>query len=232
MRILFLFLLLISGSSSNLIAQAEINQMDAQGERHGVWKKNHPGSDQLRYEGRFDHGKEVGTFKFYCEKCGKVPSVIKEFNTNNSISEVKYYTAKGKLVSEGKMDGKKRIGEWLYYHEKSTAVMTREHYKDGMLDGQKITYYPNGKVTEEIQYVMGVKEGSNNYYAPDGVLLKKLQYRDNLLVGEAFYYDAYGNLSIEGSYKKGKKNGIWKYYKDGKVVLEEKYPKPLKRIKE
>ena len=128
-----------------LLAQADINQTDAQGERHGIWKKIYPGTDQLRYEGVFEHGKEVGTFKFYCEKCKKQPSVVKEFNANNSIAEVKYYTVKGKLVSEGKMDGKERIGEWLFYPEKSTNVLTREHYKDGKLDGQKITYYPKWK---------------------------------------------------------------------------------------
>jgi len=232
MRILFLFLAGTIGLSSSMIAQDDINQFDAQGKRHGVWQKKYPGTDQLRYEGRFEHGKEVGTFKFYCESCKKQASVIKEFNANNSISEVKYYTSKGKLVSEGAMDGKERIGEWLYFHEKSADIMTREHYKNGKLDGKKITYYTNEQVTEEIQYVMGVKEGPNNYYAPDGILLKKLQYRDDLLVGQAFYYDAHGNLSIEGSYKKGKKNGLWKYYKNGKVVLEEKFPKPLKRIKQ
>ena len=41
---------------------------------------------------------------------------------------------------------------------------------------------------------MGLKEGPNNYYSPEGVLLKKLQYRNDLLVGPAFYYDAYGNI--------------------------------------
>lgn len=230
MKFLFLFFFGIFFSTSALIAQADINQIDAQGERHGLWKKMYPGNKQVRYEGTFEHGKEIGTFKFYCEKCKKQPSAVKEFNANNSISEVKYYTIKGKLVSEGKMDGKNRIGEWLYYPKKFTTVMTREHYKNGKLDGKKITYYPNGKVTEETHFINGLKEGENIYFSPEGVLLKKLKYRNDRLAGEAFHYDAGGTLMIEGFYKKGRKNGIWKYYKGGKLVLEEKYPKPLKKV--
>ena len=41
----------------------DINQFDAEGKRHGVWKKNFEGTDQLRYEGEFDHGKEIDWLK-------------------------------------------------------------------------------------------------------------------------------------------------------------------------
>ena len=207
-------------------SQSEINQMDAQGQRHGVWKKTYPGTDQLRYEGAFEHGKEVGEFKFYCEECKDKPYVVKNFNDKDDVAIVKYFTIKGKLVSEGKMKGKDRIGEWVYYHEKSKEVMTRENYEDGKLHGKVITYYPNGKITEETDYKNGIKEGEDNYYSPDGVLLKNLFYKDDELQGEALYYDAFGNVIIEGFYKNGKKHGLWKYYKDGKVILEETFPKP------
>jgi len=213
-------------SSFQVFSQSEINQMDAQGKRDGVWKKNYEGTTQLRYEGTFEHGKEVGEFKFYCLECKANPTVTKSFNRNDDIAEVKYFTIKGKLVSEGKMKDKDRIGEWVYYHEKSKNVMTRENYTNGKLDGKVTTYYPNGKITEEINYKNGIKQGENYYYSPEGVLLKKLLYKDDQLQGQAFYYDAFGNVVIEGFYKDGKKHGLWKYYKDGKVALEETYPKP------
>jgi antitoxin component YwqK of YwqJK toxin-antitoxin module len=230
MKFLFLFLLGSFLSLTDLVAQ-EINQVDANGERHGLWQKNYKGTSQLRYEGTFEHGKEIGTFKFYCEDCKKAPMAVKEFEPNTVISDVKYYTPKGKLVSEGRMDGKKRIGEWLYYHKKSSKVMTSEFYKNGKLDGQKTTFYLNDVITEETTYIEGLKQGSNNYYSPEGILLKKLQYRSDVLVGSALYYDAGGNISIEGTYKNGKKHGLWRYYKNGKVILEEIYPKPLKKTK-
>jgi antitoxin component YwqK of YwqJK toxin-antitoxin module len=206
-------------------SQSGINQYDSQGKRHGVWKKMFPGTQQTRYEGTFEHGKEIGEFRFYCEECKDQPMVIKNFTGKDDIAEVKYFTIKGKLASKGKMKGKKRIGEWVYYQKKSKDVMTRENYVNGKLEGKVTTYYPNGKITETATYKNGVKEGEDNYYSPDGVLLKKLIYRNDQLQGPAFYYDAYGNVTIEGFYKDNKKHGLWKYYKNGKVTLEETYPK-------
>lgn len=211
---------------AHAFSQSEINQVDAQGQRQGVWKKTYPETDQLRYEGTFEHGKEIGEFKFYCEECKDQPSVVKSFNVDTELVKVKYFTIKGKLVSEGQMKDKDRIGEWVYYHKKSNEVMTRENYKNGKLDGKIITYYPNGKITQETDYKNGNKDGEDNYYSPDGVLLKKLLYKEDELQGKALYYDAYGNVIIEGFYKNGKKDGSWKYYKDGNVILEEIFPKP------
>ena len=58
------FVIILTLVLTNVNAQS-INQFDANGERHGLWKKNFEGTDQPRYEGTFDHGKEVGIFKFY-----------------------------------------------------------------------------------------------------------------------------------------------------------------------
>ena len=43
-------------------AQNNINQMDDDGQRHGVWKKFYS-NNRVRYVGTFDHGKEIGLFK-------------------------------------------------------------------------------------------------------------------------------------------------------------------------
>lgn len=228
MKLLFFIFFGIVVGLNPAFTQTELNALDENDERHGVWKKYFEGTDQLRYEGRFEHGKEVGTFSFYCEDCKSQPMLIKKFSTKDNTAEVQFFTGKGKLVSEGKMDGKNRIGEWLFYHKKFKSIMSREHYIDGKLHGKKITYYPNGAITEEITYVNGIMEGENLYYAPDGTMLKKLKYTNDELHGEAFYYDAYGNVTIKGYYKEGKKHGLWQYFKNGKLELEETYPKPLK----
>ncbi|MFK5982298.1 MAG: hypothetical protein QM499_05230 [Flavobacteriaceae bacterium] len=223
-NILILLSVLFSISTAN--SQSETNQLDNNGKRHGVWKKKFDNSEQLRYEGEFNHGKEIGVFKFYCDDCKSKPSLVKTFNENDDVAEVKYYTKKGKVISEGKMNGKNRIGEWLYYHQKSNGIMTKEFYKNGKLDGVKTTYYLNNKVAEELTYVNGIKEGANIYYSTTGTVLKKLLYKNDELHGPATYYDALGNIVLEGNYKNGKKHGIWKTYKNGKFVKEEVFPKP------
>ncbi len=208
-----------------MAAQDNINQFDDDGKRHGLWRKTYENSDQVRYEGNFYHGKEIGEFKFYCSDCKKEPSMIKTFNDSDAIARVVYYAKSGRVLSEGKMDGKNRIGEWIYYHKQGKSVMTREYYENGELQGIKTVYYLNHKIAEEIEYKKGVKEGLNNYYSPQGVILKKLLYVNGELHGSAAYYDAYGNITLKGNYKRGRKDGIWQHYKDGNFVKEEKYPK-------
>lgn len=214
---------------SMVMSQSDINQTDSEGKRHGLWRKYHPGTQQVRYEGRFEHGKEIGVFNFYCQECGQQPSVIKTFDKNSNTARVQYFTVKGKLVSEGSMDGKNRVGEWVYYHEKSSEVMTREFYTEGKLDGTKTTYYLNGQITEEMNYVKGLMHGPNKFYSPDGVLIKDMVYVQDKLHGPANYYDASGNLVIKGQYKNDKKHGLWTYYKDGELLSEETYPKPREK---
>ncbi len=225
MKIKFLISFSILICASTLISQNDINQFDEQGNRHGIWKKNYEGTNQLRYEGAFDHGKEVGVFKYYCSDCLDRPFIIKTFSENDNTAHVKYLTKKGKLVSEGDMEGKNRKGEWAYYHEKANSIMTREQYVDGKLHGLKITYYLNKNIAEELTFKEGIKEGLNNYYSPEGVLLKKLFYKNDQLEGQAYSYDADGNVVIEGEYKKGKKDGLWKYYKEGKLIKKDIFPK-------
>ncbi|MFT7073109.1 toxin-antitoxin system YwqK family antitoxin [Patiriisocius sp. Uisw_017] len=214
-------------SSGALLAQ-EINLMDANGKRHGVWKKSYPNTKQLRYQGQFDHGREIGVFNFYCEECGNQPYAIKEFKGNGEVL-VTYFTKKGKLVSEGKMIGKTREGEWLTYHKNSKEVMIRENYRNDKLDGVVTTYYGNKVVTETTPYKNGIKEGLSKNYSYEGKLLNELTYQNDKLYGPAVYYNPTGEKTIEGQYKKGRKDGIWKYYKNGKVAVEEKFPKLLKK---
>ncbi len=223
-RVMRYILVLFLGVGLSAISQENINQYDANGLRDGVWKKSYPGTQQLRYEGQFVHGREVGTFRFYCETCGEQPSTIIEYQ-EDGLANITYYTASGKRVSTGSLNGRDRVGEWLYYHENSQDILTREIYEDGKLHGLKQTYYPNGQLTEEQRYRRGVAEGANFYYSPEGTLLKKLQYENGKLHGPAYYYDAAGNLLIAGSYKMGQKDGLWKYYENGKLIKDEKFPK-------
>jgi antitoxin component YwqK of YwqJK toxin-antitoxin module len=224
MRSIVVFIFLICFSVGTLYAQG-INQKDSNGLRQGIWKKKYPKSEQLRYEGQFKDDKEIGIFKFYCESCGSDPFCTKEFK-GNGLADVRYYTKDGDLVTSGQMQGKKRVGEWLSFHEKSDKVMTREFYIEGTLHGTQTTYYKKGNIIEAIPYVNGLKEGMSYYYAPDGIKLKELSYKNDLLDGLAVYYSATGLVTMKGDYKNGLNHGVWKYYKDGRFLFDEIFPEP------
>lgn len=221
--------ILFLGIFSSGFAQTAYNQYDEDGKRHGTWQKYYPDSKQLRYEGKFNHGKEVGEFRFYCEDCKDKPNAVIRYTKNSHIADATYFDKKGKTVGYGKMENQKRIGKWVFFHPGTEKIMSEENYSDGALHGLTVTYYPNGNKTEEIEYRQGEQHGVHNYYSETGVRIKELLYQDGKLHGPALYSDAHGQTTIEGAYKNGKKDGLWKYYENGEVVLEETYPKKHER---
>ncbi|WP_115461555.1 toxin-antitoxin system YwqK family antitoxin [Winogradskyella aurantiaca] len=200
-------------------AEGQVNQFDTNGKRHGLWTKNFEGTDQIRYSGEFNHGKEVDTFKFYTLSEGKsVLSAVRVFSSDSPIAKVSFYTSTGGLISEGRMNGKIYIGEWTYYHKNLDVKMITENYNDsGELDGPKVVYYKNGKIAEESTYKNGKLQGRVSWYSESGNLFKFLTYNQDLLEGPGEYYDPNGNLGSKGSYSANKKIGEWLYYKGGKL---------------
>ena len=204
-----------------ITAQTELNQFDKDGKRDGHWAKNFDQTKQPRYEGQFEHGKEVGLFKFYTLSNKKsVLSATKTFNPSNANAEVVFYSSKGKKISEGQMDGKRYVGKWIFYHNKSEAIMFTETYNNqGLLEGEKTVFYPNGKIAETSNYKEGKLNGPSKVYSETGTLLKDYTYQNDELHGPAKYYDADGNLNAEGVYQHDRKHAIWNYYENG--VLKE-----------
>jgi antitoxin component YwqK of YwqJK toxin-antitoxin module len=200
-----------------------INQLDANGERHGPWKKTFEKTDQPKYEGKFEHGKEVGLFKFYKLVDGKSKlSATREFLPDSDKINVKFFSSKGKLISEGTMRDKSFIGRWIYYHNKVNSVMTIENYNDnGILEGEKNVFYENGQMAEKSIYVNGEIDGISTWYSPEGIILKEFTYKSGQLDGVSKYYNKDGKMLAEGTYRNDKKHGIWKYYENG-VLTEEK----------
>jgi len=226
------FVLILLFLTTFFAVAQDINQMDSNGERHGVWKKNFDNTDQPRYEGEFKHGKEIGLFKFYkLIDTKSVLSATKEFNANDDTATVKFFSSTGKVISEGKMNGKAYVGKWTYYHNKSDAIMSVENYNEkGELNGEKLVYYENGQLAEKSNFVNGKQEGPSTVFSEKGVVIKEFLYENDELHGMSRYYNNSGQLVAEGAYKRGQKHGVWKYYEDGKLKEEKNFT--LKRIKQ
>ena len=198
----------------------EVNLFDANGKRHGVWKKNFEDTSIARYEGQFAHGKEIGLFKFYKHYKKKgILSATKLFKENNHIAEVKFLASSGKVISEGEMNGKTYVGTWKYYQKNSDQLLIVEHYNDeGELIGERFVYYPNGQVAEKQNYIKGKLNGESFWLSEKNVVLKTYFYENGELQGAAKFYNPKGELLSEGQYKSGKKDGVWKQYENGKLL--------------
>lgn len=212
--------------SFSALAQTETNKLDAQGKKHGIWKGTYAESKRPRYEGTFDHGKEIGTFKFFDDTKAGTVVATREFKPDGSAYTTFYKDGKFK-VSEGKEVNKLYEGQWKYYHENLPDIMTIENYKAGKLHGKRTVYYRGSgvkgeeNVAEEANYANGLKDGSYKSYTLKGTLLEDSNYKNGQLDGPASYYDPLGKLVSKGVFKNGEKVGKWEYFKDGKPVKKD-----------
>jgi antitoxin component YwqK of YwqJK toxin-antitoxin module len=210
----FIFLLLMSFS---LFAQ-DYNKLDSNGKKHGVWKGVYEESKRPRYEGTFDHGKEVGLFNFFDDTKVKKVIATREFSKNDNSCYTIFYNQKSNKVSEGKVVDKQFEGEWKYYHEDSPAIMTIEFYKNGKLSGNRKVFYKNGKIAEEVMYKDGKRDGVYKSYTEDGIILEETIYKNGEYDGLAVFRSPDNQIASQGLFKNGKKVGMWKILEKGKLI--------------
>ena len=217
-KLLIAFLLFTAFS----FAQGEkINQFDANGKRHGLWKGVYEKTQRPRYEGVFQHGKETGIFNYFDDtKAGKIIAT-RDFSKADGSCYATFYDREGNVVSRGMLNSnREHQGEWVTFHKASEQPMTVENYKNGKLHGLQKVFYKDGKIASETHYVDGIKEGIFKQYAENGVVLEEIPYKNNQFHGWVIYRDSNGNFIAQGRYEKGLKKGIWKFYEDGKLVKE------------
>lgn len=202
---------------TNLSFAQEINKLDGNGKKHGLWKGIYEESKRPRYEGTFDHGKEVGLFKFFDDTKAGTVIATREFNLNDNSCYTIFYNQNKHKVSEGKVVNKQFDGDWKYYHEDLPSIMTLEHYVNGKLDGVRKVYYKSGEIAEETTYKNGIKNGPYKSYAENGVVMEESIYKNGEYDGAAVYRNPQNQITGQGIYKKGKKVGMWKIMEKGKL---------------
>lgn len=227
----YFFFILILFACQFSFGQTETNKLDEKGNKHGVWKGYYPESKRLRYEGTFEHGKEVGMFNFYDDTKAQTVIATREFNPKDHSAYTTFYNQSKNKVSEGKEVNKLPDGLWKYYHENSKDIMTLENYKNGKLDGLRSVYYPGNILAEETNYSNGIKNGPYKKYSVKGVVLEESNYKNDQFDGKAVYKDPFGNVVAQGIYVNGKKKGMWQFYENGKLVSEENMSKVKKVVK-
>ncbi|MCA6423766.1 MAG: hypothetical protein IM568_13270 [Flavobacterium sp.] len=226
----FIFLVF---TSLSLLAQ-DYNKIDANGKKHGLWKGIYGESKRPRYEGTFEHGKEIGLFKFFDDTKAGTVIATREFNKKDNSCYTIFYNQKNNKVSEGKVINKQFEGEWKFYHEDSPAIMTIEQYKNGKLTGVRKVFYKSGKIAEEKTYQDGIKNGVYKKYAENDVVLEETIYVNGEYDGLAIFRNPDNQIVGQGLFKNGKKVGMWKLLEKGKLVdvnMNKQGKKFQKRVK-
>ncbi|MBN2522901.1 MAG: toxin-antitoxin system YwqK family antitoxin [Bacteroidales bacterium] len=211
---LFLFVASIDANAQN----DTVNHVDNNGLKQGYWKKDYP-NGKLMYEGYFYNGKPVGIMKRFYET-GEV-RVIMQFNQNSDYVKTKFFYNDGELAAEGTYFQEKKDSTWNYFSFYTGTLTSTEVYNKGVKHGTEKQYYPNGQVSEEIDWVNNAKHGIWNQYFDDGTLKLKTSYSYNQLNGPYTLYWPNGNLLIMGHHLDNKRHGTWTFFTDeGKKEFE------------
>lgn len=225
LAMVFLSIILVQ---NNVFSQTDVNKLDASGKKHGLWVGTHEGSKRPRYEGVFEHGIEVGIFKYFDDTKAQSLIATREFSQNGKVAYTIFYDQKKNIVSEGQTVNRVNEGVWKYYQKESKQLMTVETYKNGKLEGERKVYFTDGAIAEEAFYKNGKREGLYKVYSPKGVVMEESTFKNDQYNGPAIFREPNGNIASKGNFVKGEKKGVWEFYVNGKLTKTETYPRKVK----
>jgi antitoxin component YwqK of YwqJK toxin-antitoxin module len=216
MKLITLFLSILI--SFSLLAQTDINKVDGQGRKQGVWKKPYENTKQYKYVGQFKDNVPYGKFVYYYED-GSVEAVI-HFYDNGKLTRSQMYHHSGYMMAQGKYVNKEKDSTWVYYDDRG-IISYQESYKLGKLDGQKVYFFEpkdnNLRVARYEYYKNGVLNGEFKEYYENSKLKQEGNYRDGNIDGVVKHYYPSGKIQKVCRYRYAVKHGMWIFYaEDGK----------------
>lgn len=155
------------------------------------------------------------------------------------------YDSNGKIASVKRTDGANDIYEQFYSNKK---LKNRSIAAAGSYVGNRVAYYPDGRLYYEYELLMNKRHGSYVHYHLNGKVSSKGRYEDGERTGIWERYREDGSLTNAGRYFEGRDDSVWTFYHDngnvsssgmrrngqrhgvityhnpdGKVVLEKQY---------
>ncbi|MDY0343768.1 MAG: hypothetical protein RBR28_09355 [Lentimicrobium sp.] len=114
-------------------------------------------------------------------------------------------------------------------------TIKKDFFEDGTLKSEKtfekidgkevlikeIRYHPNGKKYIEGNYNEGLREGKWTSWYNDGQLWSEGNFKQDKSDGERTVYHSNGKLHYKGAFDMGKRVGIWLFYDEFGVKINE-----------
>lgn len=175
------------------------------GDLHGTQKYYYP-NGTLQKEGTWEMGTLVGELKLYSDD-GQLEIV--RYYTNGILTGYSYLDKDGTLVPM--IPFEHATGKFTAYYQNGNKSLEGE-YDNGYLTGHVVEYFPDGKISEDENYLYGDFEGEQKYYYHNGNLKKEARYYGDELDGTVSYYHENGKLEHTEYHVLGDKFGTWVYY--------------------
>jgi antitoxin component YwqK of YwqJK toxin-antitoxin module len=229
MKKILLYFLVLGLSFQVAISQTDtaFNQVDTKGLKQGYWKKYYP-NGKLMYRGQFKDNNPIGEMHRYYESGGLQAFIL--FNNDGESAKAKLFYEDGKLSAEGNYYQMQKDSLWKYYSYYTSALVSDEFYVKGKKNGIHRSYYENGQVSEETEWLNDYKEGKWIQYFPDGSIKMKTNYSFNMVNGRYYFYYTNHIIMILGNFVDNKRHGPWAFYDENgkeKYIIEYEYGRAL-----
>lgn len=106
-----------------------------------------------------------------------------------------------------------------YFYEDGT-VKTIERYEGGRLHGESLLYWPNGKLKRKCSFVKGVRDGQDQMWSDEGILLDEGRYEMGKPVGVHRRFNKVGGLVEEIEYLGGPRFNLRSWDDEGVLRVE------------
>lgn len=184
------------------------------GSREGKWNYYFE-NGEVKSQGNYDNNRQIGEWKFYFK--GGLTEQIGNFNRGILQGKWQWFYSNGKPLRIENYDKGKRDGQFVEFSLNGDTI-TFGSYSEGEMNGFWRTNY--GDVRDEGSYVNDFKDGVWKTFYSNG----KLLFQGNFIQGnpdgkQVYYYDD-GKIQEEQYYVNGIKEKNWyKFTPDGQLFL-------------
>ncbi|MFC2111846.1 toxin-antitoxin system YwqK family antitoxin [Bacteroidota bacterium] len=201
-----------------LTDKEEINRLDQNGYKQGVWKEFYP-------------DRKLKTERSYRDNV--LDGLYKEFNEKGNLVMVMKYE-KGQVVAENisdeesieirnEYDDRNRLVKSGPFRQNIPVGIHREYDQDGKITNAR-TYDNIGRmIAEGLVDEEGKKQGRWMDYYPEGEKKSEGLYTNNYRTGKWRFYRRSGRIEQTGDYNQGRPHGLWLWYYENGSPLREEY---------
>jgi antitoxin component YwqK of YwqJK toxin-antitoxin module len=219
-----------------------INRLDAQNQKQGLWKTLHP-NDNTSTEITYKNNLRNGYYKEYDTSGNLI--LLEKYENDTLVNDApelaqidvhtEYYSNGNVKLKVGYKNGKPE-GIMRVYDSASGKITRGIIFKDGkqagsgiiddrgLIQGDWSDVYPNGAPKNKGKYLNGRRSGQWLFYDPFGKVVQEGSYRSGKEEGEWLWYFPDGSVRLKQNYENGLLNGLSEEYSDsGRIVAKGQY---------
>lgn len=133
-------------------------------------------------QGQYEQGVMVGDWNYWHPN-GQLCKTIK-FENGKPDGKYEVLRADGTLEAIQSFNNGIRDGEWISYYEDGKTPKVKIQIVDGKVTGQRVTYYPNGQVRQQADFVQGQLDGQMTEFDETGKKVAEAKFKAGKVQGQ------------------------------------------------